>query len=107
MAGLAAPATPRPHHPPLLPAGAMEHQTQERSARHVGIRARGRADVSARRIAVKGEAIVHASKRLAWLPILLVAFASFPTRALERLEPAEGCYFGINLGDGDTAGTVT
>jgi hypothetical protein len=36
-----------------------------------------------------------------------VAFVSFPTRALERLEPAEGCYFGINLGDGDTAGTVT
>lgn len=25
-----------------------------------------------------------------------------PSPALERLEPSEGCYFGVNIGEGDT-----
>jgi hypothetical protein len=33
---------------------------------------------------------------------VLCALAAAPLRAMERLEPPEGCYFGISLGAGDT-----
>jgi hypothetical protein len=36
------------------------------------------------------------------LLLLALLASSFSSSALERLEPAEGCYFGINLGEGDT-----
>lgn len=37
----------------------------------------------------------------------LAVFVAAPLRALERLEPAEGCYFGVNLGADDTISRLT
>lgn len=34
--------------------------------------------------------------------VALLALIAQPVIALERLEPPEGCYFGVNLGEGDT-----
>lgn len=41
------------------------------------------------------------------LRLIALLFVATSSLALERLEPAEGCYFGVNIGEGDTMSSLS
>src|SRR5215510_13255013 len=74
----------------------MGNYTQERSARRLGACARRAAHVSVGRIRVNPPPI---SQLLTASGVCLAMICS--ARALERLEPPEGCYLGFSVGGGE------